>query len=348
MLYRLKTDLRLSIITLLGISGLIGITPFAIMRFMQENVIAGVVDLVIMLSIFISMVYAWMTGDTARSGFFMAVVAASGAVAVGAIIGEPGLFWLYPVLVTSFFLTEPRYAIVINVSAVVALIWHGVAFSSSVQMWSFATTAVVVSCCAYAFAYRNQNQRERLEHLATVDPLTGVKNRRSMDEELADATSMASRSGISQGLVVLDIDHFKIVNDTYGHSVGDEVLKELVTLIQQNIRRSDQIFRFGGEEFVLLMSGVDEVGLRAVMHNLQEIIRHYLKHPGGSVTASFGVAVLGEGESAESWFSRADAALYRAKESGRDQVVYADSPDVSARRGHSGSSWPEQEQARPQ
>ena len=105
MLYRLKTDLRLSIITLLGVSGLVGITPFAVMRFMQDNILAGAVDLLIMLSIFAGMVYAWITGDTARSGFFMAVVSGSGAVAVGAIVGEPGLFWLYPVLVTSFFLT---------------------------------------------------------------------------------------------------------------------------------------------------------------------------------------------------------------------------------------------------
>ncbi|TGN39327.1 GGDEF domain-containing protein [Marinobacter confluentis] len=333
MFYRLKTDLRLSIITLLGVSGLVGITPFAVMRFLQGNMLAGVVDLAIMLSIFSGMVYAWVTGDTARSGFFMAVVSASGAVAVGAVVGEPGLFWLYPVLVTSFFLTEARYAIFINVAAVVALIVHGVAFSSSVQMWSFATTAVVVSCCAYAFAHRNENQRERLEHLATVDPLTGVKNRRSMDEELTVATSVSARNGISQGLVLLDIDHFKKVNDDYGHSVGDEVLKELVALVQQNIRRSDQMFRFGGEEFVLLMSGVDEVGLRAVMHNLQQIIRRFLKHPGGSVTASFGVAVLKAGETPEDWFGRADVALYRAKETGRDRVVYADDIDAPATSG---------------
>ncbi|WP_150911999.1 GGDEF domain-containing protein [Marinobacter halotolerans] len=324
MLYRLKTDLRLSIITLLGVSGLIGITPFAVMRFLQGNVLAGAVDLAILLSIFGGMVYAWVTGDTGRSGLFMAVICAGGAVAVGAIVGEPGLFWIYPVLVTSFFLTESRYAIAINIAGVMGLMVHGVAFSSSVQMWTFATTAVVVSCCAYAFAHRNENQRERLEHLATVDPLTGVKNRRSMDQELAVAVSVYARNGISQGLVLLDIDHFKKVNDVYGHSVGDEVLKELVSLVQQNIRRSDQVFRFGGEEFVLLMPGVDEVGLRAVMHNLQEIIRRFLKHPGGSVTASFGVAVLRADESPEDWFSRADAALYTAKESGRDQVVYAD------------------------
>lgn len=324
MFYRLKTDFRLSIITLLGISAIVGISPFAVMRFVQGNMLAGVVDLSIMLSISAGMIYAWITGDTARTGLAMALVSSAGAVAVGAVVGEPGLFWLFPCLVTSFFLTESRYAIFINLAAVLALMIHGVAFSSTIQMLSFSATAVVVSCCAYVFAFRNENQRERLEHLATIDPLTGVKNRRSMDEELAMAAASAARTGISYALVLLDIDHFKKINDEHGHSVGDHVLTELVALIEQNIRKADQLFRFGGEEFVLLMSGVDETGLRAVMHNLQHILHRFLKHPGGQVTASFGVALLKTGESPDDWLARADDALYQAKASGRDQIVYAD------------------------
>ncbi|MDK8462230.1 GGDEF domain-containing protein [Marinobacter sp. SS13-12] len=324
MLYRLKTDFRLSIITLLGISALLGISPFAVMRFAQGNMLAGIVDTTIMLAIMAGMIYAWITGDTARTGLAMAIIACAGAVTVGAVVGEPGLFWLYPCLVTSFFLTESRYAIVINLAAVITLMVHGVAFSSTIQMWSFSATAVVVSCCAYVFAHRNENQRERLEHLATIDPLTGVKNRRSMDEELAMAAASAARTGISYALVLLDIDHFKKINDAHGHSVGDDVLTEMVALIEQNIRKSDQMFRFGGEEFVLLMSGVDETGLRAVMHNLQHIMHKFLKHPGGKVTASFGVALLKDGETPDNWLARADEALYKAKASGRDQIVYAD------------------------
>ncbi|MDF0751628.1 GGDEF domain-containing protein [Marinobacter sp. 71-i] len=329
MFYRLKTDFRLSIITLLAISAILGITPFAVMRFLQGNLLAGIVDLTIMLAITAGMLYAWITGDTARSGLAMAIMACGGAVTVGAIVGEPGLFWLYPCLVTSFFLTESRYAIFINLAAVIALMVHGVAFSSAVQMWSFAATAVVVSCCAYVFAHRNENQRERLEHLATIDPLTGVKNRRSMDQELSMAVASASRTGVSYALVLLDIDYFKKINDEHGHNVGDDVLVEMVALIEQNIRKSDQLFRFGGEEFVLLMSGVDETGLRAVMHNLQHIMHKFLRHPGGQVTASFGVALLRAGETPDDWLLRADEALYKAKDSGRDRIVYADDTVVS-------------------
>jgi len=328
MLYRLRTDFRLSIITLLGASAILGITPFAVMRFMQGNVLAGLVDSSILLGIVGAVVYAWITGDTRRSGLVSAVIACSGAVAVGAVVGEPGLFWLYPCLVTTFFLASPRIAVVLNISSVAALMAHGGAFRSDVQMWSFASTAFVVSACAYVFAHRNHDQRERLEHLATIDPLTGIKNRRSMDQELDLAAADAERTGLPYALVLLDIDHFKKINDEHGHGVGDDVLTDLVALLKQNTRKSDQLFRYGGEEFVLLLPGVDGIGLRAVMNNLQQVLRKYMKHPGGTVTASFGVALLEHGEGVDSWLARADAALYEAKETGRDRIVFSDGQSV--------------------
>lgn len=333
MLHRLKTDFRLSIITLFGASAVIGIVPFAVMRFLRGNVLAGLVDTTILFGIFSTLVYAWVSGDTRRSGVVLAVIACSGAVAVGAIVGDAGLFWLYPCLVTSFFLANPRIAVVLNVTSVVALMVHGGAFRSDVQMWSFAATSIVVSACAYVFALRNHDQRERLEHLATIDPLTGIKNRRSMDQELDLAAANAQRTGLPYALVLLDIDHFKKINDEHGHGVGDDVLIEMVELLLKNIRKSDQLFRFGGEEFVLLFPGVDGIGLKAVMNNLQQVLRKYMKHPGGSVTASFGVALFNHGESVDSWLARADAALYEAKETGRDRIVFADhqrAPELAA------------------
>jgi diguanylate cyclase (GGDEF)-like protein len=310
--------------TLLGVSAVLGITPFAVMRFLQGNILAGLVDSSILLGISGGVIYAWRTGDTRRGGLFLAVIACGGAVAIGRVVGEPGLFWLYPCLVTTFFLTSPRLATALNLASIVALIAQQSIFSSSVQMWTFAATATVVSACAYVFAYRNQNQRERLEHLATIDPLTGVRNRRSMDEELNVAAANAERNGLAYAAVMLDIDHFKKVNDTYGHRVGDQVLVSLAEVIQQNTRKTDQLFRYGGEEFVLLLPGIDGIGLRTVMANLQQTLRKYLVSPGGPVTVSFGVAQLQHGESVSDWLARADAALYEAKESGRDCIIFSD------------------------
>ncbi|KPQ30598.1 MAG: GGDEF domain protein [Marinobacter excellens HL-55] len=324
MFHRLKNDFRLSIITLLGICAIIGITPFAIMRFVQGNVVAGLIDLGILAGIVGSLARAWLTGDTRRSGMVLAFIICVGAVLVGAVMGEAGLFWLYPCLVTTFFLVSSRVAAALNVTSVLVLMSIETAFSSNVQMWTFAATAATVSACAYVFAYRNQDQRERLEHLATIDPLTGVKNRRSMDEELDLAASNAERTGLPYALVMLDLDHFKQINDVYGHGVGDNVLTDLVALIDHNTRKSDQLFRYGGEEFVLLLPGVDGDSLQRVMDNLQGVLRKHLKYPGGQVTSSFGVALLRHGESVDSWLTRADEALYKAKQSGRDRIVFAD------------------------
>lgn len=324
MFHRLKNDFRLSIITMLGVCAIIGITPFAIMRFVQGNVVAGLVDLGILGCIVGSLAHAWITGDTQRSGMVLAFTTCTGAVLVGAVMGEAGLFWLYPCLVTTFFLVSSRVAAALNTLSVLVLMSIDSAFSSNVQMWTFAATAATVSACAYVFAYRNQDQRERLEHLATIDPLTGVKNRRSMDEELDLAATNAERTGLPYALVMLDLDHFKQINDVYGHGVGDNVLTDLVALIEHNTRKSDQLFRYGGEEFVLLLPGVDGDSLQRVMENLQQVLRKHLKYPGGPVTSSFGVALLRHGESLDSWLTRADEALYKAKESGRDRIVFAD------------------------
>ena len=219
MLHRLKTDFRLSIITLLGASAILGITPFAAMRFMQGNTLAGSVDTAILVGILITLIYAWASGDTRRSGLVLAVIACSGAVTVGAVVGEPGLFWLYPCLVTTFFLANPRIAVFLNVASVVVLMIHGGAFRSDVQMWSFASTAFVVSACAYVFAHRNHDQRERLEHLATIDPLTGIKNRRSMDQELdlglrSVAVPVFSGSGELLGALNISTNAARVDMDT--------------------------------------------------------------------------------------------------------------------------------------
>lgn len=328
MFHRLKNDFRLSIITMLSTCALVGITPFAILRFIQGNMMAGFVDLSILASILACLAYAWLTGDTRRSGTVLAFFICVGTVAVGMVMGEPGLFWAFPCLVTTFFLASSRVAAGLNLAAVLGLMSIDTAFSSSVQMWTFAATSTTVSACAYVFALRNQGQRELLEHLATIDPLTGVNNRRSMDEELNLAAAHAERTGLPYALVMLDLDHFKQINDVYGHGVGDNVLTDLVTLIRHNTRKTDQLFRYGGEEFVLLLPGVESSGLQAVMKNLQKALRERLSSPGGPVTSSFGVASLRQGERVVSWLSRADEALYQAKATGRDRVVFAEGEDL--------------------
>lgn len=324
LLYRLRNDFRLSIITLLGACAIFGITPFAIWRFIRGDIIVGVVDLFIVAGVIGFVTYAWRTGDTWRTGVALVLIICSVGIAVATLIGEVGLFWLYPAFICTFFLTQTWVAVAANLSAIIFLGIHGVAFSSTEQMASFAVTGIVVSACASVFALRNEVQHQRLEQLATRDSLTGVKNRRSMDEEINKVMLGHARNHIPHGLAILDVDHFKMVNDTYGHTVGDNILIELARLIEANIRCSDQLFRYGGEEFVLLLPDTDRNNLEAMMQRMRKALHQSLKSPAGTITVSFGLAILLIDDDAAQWFSRADKALYRAKATGRDRIVIAD------------------------
>lgn len=321
MLHRLRTDFRLSVITLLATCAVLVITPFAVFRFSNGEFVAGLIDSVIVVGIIILVAFTWVTGKTGWTGLLLALFVCGGATVVALLQGEFTVFWLFPTYAAAFFLTSPAIAAALGAASVLIVVSGGV-FDAPQPTWAFVAASFVVGCCALVFALRTESQRQQLERLATFDPLTGVRNRRAMDQELHRAAATASRTGLSYALVMLDLDHFKRVNDRYGHSAGDEVLKSFGRLIEDNIRRVDHVFRFGGEEFVILLTDADGKAVSSVVASLQEKIARELRTPGGEpITASFGAAVIRLDESAESWLGRADAALYRAKDAGRDRLV---------------------------
>jgi len=190
---------------------------------------------------------------------------------------------------------------------------------------------------------RLRNLLETSVSLAYVDALTGVYNRRYMSAHLDRKIMEIGDSGRPVSTVMFDIDHFKRINDTYGHASGDDVLKEIARRIRESIRDFDLLARYGGEEFVLIMphTAADiAVGVaERLRHSLADRPFEISGSPEPlSVTASFGVATACDPEeTAESLIGRADRALYRAKEGGRNLVHCAD-PDVGAPAGESRSA----------
>ena len=166
-----------------------------------------------------------------------------------------------------------------------------------------------------------------LEEAAFVDPLTGLANRRRFDERLGEEVRRAQAIGLPLTLLVLDIDHFKRVNDTYGHAVGDVVLRQVATLIAAKSRHLDTVCRVGGEEFVVIVPGIEGPFAAASAERLRRAVAETPIPVEGQVdlstTLSLGLATLREGETAELLFRRADAALYGAKRGGRDRVSLA-------------------------
>ena len=175
-------------------------------------------------------------------------------------------------------------------------------------------------------ALRNALQYLNAMQTATRDALTGVGNRIALEITADREIAIARRTNQPTTILVLDIDHFKRINDRYGHNAGDRVLIETARQLRENCRESDSIFRFGGEEFVVLLSQTDENSAFVIAERIRTAVaamNTQYQQTGIHVTASIGIACLNRSEGLHAWFDRADRALYLAKQAGRNRVVRA-------------------------
>jgi diguanylate cyclase (GGDEF)-like protein len=178
-------------------------------------------------------------------------------------------------------------------------------------------------------ALSNLKLREALREQSIRDPLTGLYNRRYMEEALKQQMSRVTRQLHPIGIIMIDIDHFKDFNDTYGHTAGDALLRELGQFLQRRIRGEDIACRYGGEEFTLIMPDASLEAAQQRAEDLrQEAIQLRVQDGGQSpeaITLSLGVAIYPQhGQTIENVLRAADAALYRAKQEGRDRVIVAE------------------------
>ena len=321
-LRRLKRNPQLFIITMMGIFGVLGITPYIIYRAYNANFMVAIADMFAVMSIIIAVIYAWRTNDTVKPGLYLSVIFSVVATLVTINLGINGFFWIYPLILFNFFIITPTRALVTMLAVLTSLVIYniyepGSIFTSNYQMTSFLVTCILASFLSFIFAYRTQHQHARLEQLAAHDHLTGAYNRRVMTEELRKA-AQDRRSGRDYGLLILDLDHFKRINDAFGHSAGDQVLMDFTSIIKSVIRESDMLFRHGGEEFALLLPDTNLKGLNTVADTIQKTIFSKLSSPAGVVSVSIGGATLTDNDQWEDLINRADEQLYAAKAMGRN------------------------------
>jgi len=162
---------------------------------------------------------------------------------------------------------------------------------------------------------------KELEHKASTDNLTKLFNRSKLDDVLEKEMALSQAVSSPLSIVFLDIDHFKQVNDTYGHDVGDRVLIELANIISSTTRASDFVARWGGEEFMITLQSTDTVHASILAEKLRVAVENYSFSIVGKLTISLGVTEYLNNESEESFIKRVDEALYEAKESGRNRVA---------------------------
>ncbi len=239
--------------------------------------------------------------------------------------GYLGVFWMFVVSGMTF-----RYALVsASVSSIILLV-SGFYIMSDRDIY---TMHVFWIFCSFSFGFlgalifdRSRKaifiSQQELHQLAVTDELTGVFNRNHLNSVLSQEMARDLRYDKTFGLLLIDIDHFKKINDTFGHTVGDEVLRQMAQLLSASIRANDTLVRWGGEEFVVIAIEVDE---KTLMHLCEKLRRNIEDHCYGAVdkvTVSIGATLFRKDDSQDTLLSRADNALYKANDNGRNLAVF--------------------------
>ncbi len=320
----LRRDFRLGIVKMLGPITALLLCLYAVYLAMHGQGVACA------LTATLGLVAVWRgwrmrsAERTGRGGVWLASINVAGCL-IGCWSGGDGaLPWLFPVLATNYFLCGPQRAVLLSLPLLAALLLLPGLIVSPGQGISTVMVTLVTLAVGYAFSVRMQDDRVHLEELASLDALTGLPNRRMLERALTHQIDQRQPQDRLNSLIILDLDHFKDVNDLYGHAAGDAALADLATILRFEVREPYQVFRFGGEEFVVLLRAGSLAELEAATERLRKVIRNGLRGPGGRITVSLGAA-RHDGETHwQDWFSRADAALYLAKNGGRDSVRIAD------------------------
>lgn len=304
--------------------GVIVLIPFTIYRFLSGDYLVALLEIVLATVALGTFTYVWRTSKTTAAGVILSTFVLGIIVTIIHLKGTSMLYWLFPTTLASFCIMNHRTASVLNLLAIFftfPAIYPKLGLHEVIVIYS---SLCLLSFFSYIFTIINQSQRDQLSQLAERDALTGALNRRSLDENMLIALNNFSRNhSRKKSLIILDLDHFKSINDTYGHSTGDEILIRIARLIRSNIRLSDRLFRYGGEEFVILVdnAAIDEA--QTLADSIRERVERSNIFNKKVITISLGVAELTADLDTDSWLKRADEALYEAKRTGRNKVCVA-------------------------
>ena len=309
---------------ILSAAAALGVLPFAIRRFMHGEWLAGIVDAILIVGFLALGAYVFKTRKVRLASITLSVLAVGGVLATVYLSGPQQVFWAFPALVGVFYLIRLREAITCALITLFALIPPMLAADMPFETTTALITIVITSVLAVAFSMITNRQRTQLLQLATKDPLTGAGNRRALDSKLRDVINAFQRTGVPASLLMLDLDHFKTVNDLLGHAAGDRILKNITKIINLRIRVTDSLYRIGGEEFVVVLEGADVKHATHLAEQLRTLVDANELVPEHTVTISLGVAEIRDKESPYDWLHRADEAMYRAKDAGRNSTSVSD------------------------
>ncbi|RUO66377.1 diguanylate cyclase (GGDEF) domain-containing protein [Pseudidiomarina planktonica] len=238
--------------------------------------------------------------------------------------GIKGLYWAYPVMSSLFFLFNRRLTLIVIPVVYGSFVVSSYLALSFTHSWRFAVSLAMILVLGGTFIVLLQRLQKSMTELVVTDPLTGLYNRNRVTQTLIENIQQKERYKRPASLIMIDLDHFKSLNDEHGHLFGDQMLKQTAKRLLGAIRATDTLFRVGGEEFLVVLPNTSSQDANVAAKKLIKVIGSRPFEGKGAtvfITASAGVSELQPGQAWSQWLSRADQALFEAKNNGRNNVV---------------------------
>ena len=303
--------------------GAIGLIPFAFLRWRAGDAI-GTLLIVVLVLVFWGLAAWSYAGRRFDSGPILTLPLLCDIVTVIAVwrLRELGIYWFFPLIMAIAFIMPWRWSLPINLGNVACALIFAAAWMPDEQYYRLVAALLLTTAISALFSFNINRQRVALEDLVITDPLTGIFNRRHFERTMEESRRHWRRTGTITSMVMIDIDHFKRINDEHGHSVGDRVLVTFSHFIATQLRPLDQFFRLGGDEFALLLPETTAPQAALLAERFRGAIAEgSLGDDLPPLTLSCGVAELPRQGPLSDWSDQCDAALYAAKNGGRNKVV---------------------------
>lgn len=321
-------SLEQSIMRFISIVIITIISGFVIFRWQMGDVRGAVIDAAIVAFMMVTLVLGNMERFAGLALKLFGITISVSCLLSAYFISSNGLLWaLLALLVNGMTLTR-NWAMALNTAVILLLSATPYLYDDLLQQVSWATVAILIASFSIMAMDQLREQRQKLVRQANIDPLTQAGNRRLMTKHMQDILQDRRSTRAGTTIMMIDLDKFKDINDQHGHDIGDKVLIEFTRSAYSVLRSDDGFYRMGGEEFVLLLRGMDEDTARSYLPRLHQRLSGAVISPNGALEFSAGAAAAREGEDWPAWLARADKALYQAKAQGRNRLCFMEATDA--------------------
>lgn len=234
---------------------------------------------------------------------------------------EYGIFWAYVMITYIFVLMNIKEALIVSIIFTSLTFYFISSFFSTPVLIRVYATITLVWMFGFLYSFLIEKLLTKVNSLVTHDPLTNTLNRHTFYTSIDNALSASHRYKTPASLFIFDLDFFKKINDSYGHQVGDRILKSVSAVVQNRLRDTDQLFRYGGEEFAVLLAHTDQTQAFQLADEIRKLVKsenYVLPEP---ITISGGVSQVNGSDDVSTWIERTDKALYEAKSKGRNKII---------------------------